>query len=464
MGAPQHAKIHALTAVVDKLPTPQPIDNTCEVQQEALYRMRTPPVSETGLEGMAYMTLPFSDFQYTARTSADEKGTIGFINASSSEERGVYTDILRLPLANTIFQTGSLTTLTFSTWEKQQGASEWALRSKNELVEVGLRLYRERRANQLSALSIPLIPLTIPRLVDASMGNILRRVIGADQKSVAASEELEKAVPAYFNSRDEPPQAMSVWALLIPKDTLEPMRRSLEGFFSYIHSKENIFDRDPNNPPWTSVWKSDPPEWNDLVALALSQGARLHRVLSGGGGWGKKAGLLSLDPAASAEELAKSQVQAYPGSGEEVGDLSSALQQVVHPGDSIQFFVSPSRNASSANDLEGSLSRLRQLSDTRTPWQWEFGTIPSTADFVQASSWQHNNSSSKEVFEFKNSFGALSEGAMTIQRQCELKPDNSLAVVGATKIDVPFSRFCSVCVSAQEGEEFATGEVRSPEE
>ncbi|KAA8907571.1 hypothetical protein FN846DRAFT_1021255 [Sphaerosporella brunnea] len=109
---------------------------------------------------------------------------------------------------------------------------------------------------------LPLKPLTKPRKIAEGLGNILKTVHrpeGADDAHVeGASLELESAVDKYLEG--------------LPKGANTPER-------------VDVFARLTSQEPSP-----------DVKELLLYPGARLHRVLSGGGGWGKKAGLLSLDP------------------------------------------------------------------------------------------------------------------------------------------------------------------------
>ncbi|KAF2789486.1 hypothetical protein K505DRAFT_328217 [Melanomma pulvis-pyrius CBS 109.77] len=445
-------EIHALCAVVDKLPTPQYIENFSQIKHvgaikdTALRRTRAPPTWDVGHEGMAYTTLRFSDSVQSPQPAADAGGSISFLTSEGSEKEGFYGNTLRLPLANTVFQTGSPTTMTHSTWKRVKETRELTLESKENLTHHGIRLYRQKSTSaSASAIAIPLVPLCFPRIVEASMGNILRQISKPGQtEPMPASQELESLVPQYHKSRGEPPQAISVWALLIPKETLRFVLRETRRILKGTHGKNGIDDSSPTSDVWEALWKNNPTIWSELVPLALTKGARLHRVLSGGGGWGKKAGLLSLDPAVTSTESESSTSQKFSDRLDGPGDLSSALHPVAHPGDSIQFFVSPKAPSGYAGDSNAITGKLKELTSLPAPWRWELGTIPSTIDSIQASSWQHDASESKDMFVFRNSFGALAEGGMYLKRQFHLEMRDSLSVVGGTKVDVPFSRFSSV--------------------
>jgi hypothetical protein len=448
-------KVHALCAVVDKLPTPQYITNFGEIAKvenagaPAMRRTREPPVWDIGHEGMAYATFESSDFVPLPQVAADEAGSISFITSEGPEEHGTFGDTLRLPLANTIFQTGLPTTMTHFIYENVKEASGLTLKTKENLNHHGLRLFRQKTTTITStALAIPLIPLCFPRSVMASMGNILRQISDGTptNQSQPASQELESLVPRFHKSRGEPPQAIVVWALVIPQALQSSLKSKTQNLLKKLRTKEDsgIDKQSSASQVWEALWRSDPVMWNELVTNAIKKGARLHRVLSGGGGWGKKAGLLSLDPVITSTESESSASQKFSDQLDGPGDLSSALHPVAHPGDAIQFFVSPPEPNRDVGKINLDTAKQNELESASSPWQWEVGTIPSTIDALQASSWQHNDADSKEVFVFRDCFGALAEGGMSFKRHLHTVSRDSVSVVGGTKIDVPFSRFCSV--------------------
>jgi hypothetical protein len=286
----------------------------------------------------------------------------------------------------------------------------------------------------------------------ASMGNILRQISDGTpaNQSQPASQELESLVPQFHKSRGEPPQAIAVWALVIPQALQLSLKVKTKYFLKKLRGKENSGINKQSSAShdwealWEALWRSNPTMWTDLVTNAIKKGARLHRVLSGGGGWGKKAGLLSLDPVITSIESESSASQKFSDQLDGPGDLSSALHPVAHPGDAIQFFVSPPEPNRDAGKINLDTAKQNESESASSPWRWEVGTIPSTIDALQASSWQHNNADSEEVLVFRDCFGALAEGGMSFKRHLHIGSRDLVSVVGGTKIDVPFSRFCSV--------------------
>lgn len=492
-GMPSTLVVEALCAVVDKLPTGRALDHNTALEDEVFARSTQPPVSESGLEGIAYVTLPSTASVSSAAPVSPDKGAIDFIISEHSETPDKPSDILRLPLANTVFQTGTPRTMILSKWkllqaEQAEGTKQPVeLISKSDISHHGIRITRHDRAlsSVTSALSLPLIPLTHSRLVNGCMGNIIRQVVGPEKAIVTASSELEEVVPRFFKCRGEPVQATTVWALVVPRQLQARLSgRTVKMLKIYV--KKNEKGQDDEKELWERLWQRDPPHWYHLASKALLQGARLHRVLSGGGGWGKKAGLLALDPvplsghnsrnsAMVSEETEDFEARIdrhfseaglpplYPVplsdssswnsaiASEDPEDLSSALTPVVHEGDYIQFFISPVPASASGIDPSIERQKLAALPQDKT-CGWEIGTIPSTADSMPGGSWQHALSAANHISVFQNSFGALTEGGLTFTRRFQLRNQGKAKQVlfegvGTTTIDVPFSRFWALEVA-----------------
>ena len=101
--------------------------------------------------------------------------------------------------------------------------------------------------------------ITFPRRISASHGNILRTLDAGkahgSRSNFPASAELEEAVKQSMKFGRSPHSRVQVWALVGRNDA-----QSID------------------------------------IQKSLESGARLHRVLSGGGGWGLREGLVALDP------------------------------------------------------------------------------------------------------------------------------------------------------------------------
>ncbi|KAJ4351642.1 uncharacterized protein N0V89_006985 [Didymosphaeria variabile] len=431
--SPYAVQIHALCAVVDKLPISRPIGSIDHIEEEGLQRIEDPAIQETGHEGIAYATLRSSDSIPTPSDAAQDKASISFVGFERSNEEGEhFSDSVRLPVANTVFQTGSPTTMTYSTWEKAKGSQVLTLKEKRNISHHGIRMQLDSDT-QPTALSVPLVPLSKPREVVASMGNILRRVKGPDGATITASQELEQLLPSYFGARGEPSQATTVWALVMDHDHVMEAQNGTDLLLERASSDGH--QNKTEDKSWENMWKQDPPPWSPLVSTALRSGARLHRVLSGGGGWGKKAGLLSLDPIPTVETDTADELSTFDAI-DGPGDLGSALQQVAQEGDYVQFFMSPSVPE---EDVVTAGS-----SPDKAVWGLELGTIPSTTDSMPAAPGQAETAGTNEISVFRYTFGALAEGGMILSRSSKLKPGDSFSTVGRTTVDVPFSRFSAV--------------------
>jgi hypothetical protein len=134
-----------------------------------------------------------------------------------------------------------------------------------------------------------------------------------------------------------------------------------------------------------------------------------------------------------------------------VDEFSTALKPVVEDGDFIQFFIS---TAVSQADETSPFENLKKLEDSTQGgvWSWEFGVVPSTVDSITGGSGQHTGTSSEEIAVFRGSFGALTEGGLTLMRGRQVEPRTGLAEpLNATMIDVPFSRWSAVRLFPQPG-------------
>ncbi|KAI4704412.1 hypothetical protein J4E81_001478 [Alternaria sp. BMP 2799] len=418
--------IDALCAVVDKLP----------VSRVGEKNPTQPPLAGAGFEGISYAILPSDVSVPSHELSPLDKSAIDFIFAEHNVKDTVYRDTLRLPLANTVFQTGSPSTMILSTWTLDANRQMTPV-SKTNVSHHGIRLVKQQK-DSTPVLHVPLIPLTMPRTVNGCMGNIIRRVIGPGGKSLQASSELENVVPRFFKSRGQPAQATVAWALVIPDELRAIIAARTDEILSGLPT-DNQSPVSEHTNAWERLWRSDPPLYNTLVSQALTEGARLHRVLSGGGGWGKKAGLLSLDPAAASPAADPPKDDDFLSMISDPQNFESTLTPVVRDGDSIQFFISPKSDLEQLAQKSGHRGTIRWATfGKKINWGWEVGTIPSTVDSIPGELSQDSQTKGDKILCLPG-FGALSEGAMTLTQHSRV--DEGMPHSVTTTVDVPFSRF-----------------------
>lgn len=457
LGGDSREAVRLVAAVVDRLPKPSDLSASA--------------VGDSGSEGIALRLVanenPIWKPQVTIdgpRVEAnlsDNKFRFLSFHLNDSSTPAHMLPIVQLPLANTIFHNGLPSTLIWRKYAVQQGGKG--------LVQIDEKLcdsHRVKLPQQLGrdepntlASSVPLVPLTSARSVVACMGNIIRRLSGNSglvaqddtKEAILASHELEQSVTSYHKTRGLSPRAVSVWALVIPEKTftggLSMATRVLgERNLPELWKAASDHDTDPSQP--------------NLLTL-LQHGARLHKVLSGGGGWGKKAGLLSLDPDSGYgqhppwEEITPVQ-QTEPEYVQGLSPVPAELRHVwgfepqelpsiVNKGDYIQFYISPS--ASSEEERVRSEAPVgTPIQNTSTVRTVEFGCIPSTVDDMpstQASSTERQG----VVQTYPNHFGALSETGIAMFFGLHSSKASSSnvheATDAATKVDVPFGRIRS---------------------
>lgn len=200
-----------------------------------------------------------------------------------------------VPGANTAFQNARDFTLTASHFDLSKGKN----RILRQLDKTQQRIVTpvSRNVESLADLGLwaPLLPVTRARAVTASFGNIIKGV-EVDGESTPASTELEEAVEKAFKEIPDLAESgpIGIWALVVPKDLYAKVGAQL-GPDSSLESHHIVEDT------------------AQQIEMLHSRGAKLYQIrkllhpsliacfanvitVSGGGGWGAKKGLLSLDP------------------------------------------------------------------------------------------------------------------------------------------------------------------------
>lgn len=316
-----------------------------------------------------------------------------------------------LRLANTVFVNGKERTFLGMHWRADKAGGKLSL---NQIADLTSCSVSSRETSISSGLTLPLYPVGKRRTVITGMGNILRQLSkSADSGSLEpmpASTELETELPRYIKEHNITDQRVSVWALVEKPDVKVSGQSSTQ----------------------------------DRLFQSLRQGGKLHRVMSGGGGWGKKQGLLSLDP----EIAFPSAVRANSSTGLDqifnpvaeddslelpsffldnglIGEDLSRLSQVANPGDFIEFFVAVEPKAHEAQ-LSSADVRGSNVS-------YAFGVV-SDAEEAEVPG---KHAEEQSFFGVPNHFGALSEKAITYSQPVLIEGE---VVDSSTKLDIPGCR------------------------
>ncbi|PYH29588.1 uncharacterized protein BO87DRAFT_319340 [Aspergillus neoniger CBS 115656] len=398
--------LHAIVAVVDKLPD-------LRARLEGLVDSKTSSDSD----GVSFLLVKADSIQGTiaaprrVRNMEAAESSLVFTLQHNTYSKALQrsTHELGLRLANTIFINGNDTTLFATRWTytpSQQYTLEQSVNLSNCTVTSAV-------ASVQNSFNLPLYPVGQRRRVISSMGNILRQLAkhldSQSTEPMPASSELEKELPRYIEEHGIVDRRVSVWALI---------ENSEKGF--QLENNANM---------------------QESLVKAIRAGGKLHRVMSGGGGWGKKQGLLSLDPEttfietdnnqgrlglddifADQETQALSDISTPPPAFFEMPQLDesmSNLSQAAGPGDYIQFFVSvESDPAPNPSCQEGSIRfNFGIVADSEV--------IPSSSDGVV-----------KDLGIVPQFFGALSEKAITYS-QPVVGPEASNSLKSSAKFDIP---------------------------
>lgn len=406
---PKSTPLYAVAAVVDKLPnSTQSGISTSEGSADS------PFSSES--EGLSLLTIQRENIRGKVAPVRRIGGPAGeepdlaiSIQGTNVSEGPAYEVGLRL--ANTVFINGKESTLIGMRWNYNDATGAYTMDKSADLTSCSVTSVS---TSTNPSLSLPLDPVGERRRVITSMGNILRQVSkSTDPTSVEpmpASSELETALPRYIDEHNIVDQRVSVWALVEKPDLV------------------------------VADWESSSTQ--DRVVQSLRQGGKLHRVMSGGGGWGKKQGLLSLDPEVSFPGMARSdelfslgqifnpsadaplEMPAFLAKGM-IGDDLSLLSQVATAGDFIQFFV--------GLEPEHSQDEVASNHGVKGSVIYRFGVV-ADADEVDVQSLNENK---HDLVVVPSSFGALSEKAIAYSQPMVGGAETSSS---STKLDIPGCR------------------------
>lgn len=400
-----------LAAVVDRIPYPN-IPSRTETSGDQVHELKTLSElhSTDGSEGISVAVVDSEsaaqglwstrkeELEERETMSIEQRCTISFTFNQHAVDAGKNTaqasnqpPVLRgvqLPVTNTLFQNGRTSTLFIQQWE--------SLKSGNELGELECTReksipsqvlhirngFEEDNENRWDySFDSCLASITRPRVISDAIGNIIRRIDidnGADA-SAPASQELEKAIHQSIQEGSIQAQQVEVWALVRPQNY-------------------RILDESPQA---NDVGRK-------LDQSSILSGCVLHKILSGGGGWGEKQGLLALDPDVRYGWKPQKLQFLSEDSRDVEAQKTHALGEVVKPGDTVTFYAYNPPLPQEHKVVPQSSSSAKLLS-IALPQSIVFGTLPSSMDAMPSmQSIESTERQSRDII-VRNYFGMLSE-------------------------------------------------------
>ena len=323
--------------------------------------------------------------------------------------------------ANTIFLNGLQSTMFMESWVLDDKVDSGPTFSRHTARKHVYR-FTTNHLSEGSTLTVPLKRLTETREISMCMGNIISKLVSkSEAESTSASLELEEKVSAFMRSKDATGGTLSVYALIIPKASDHKIHK--EGpvvpteFLGYHKSVESIETVDEKQ------------EILDSIRLAISKGAHLHKVTGGGGGWGQKQGLLSLEPAVDFDNEGSgfSSMQAFDNVKNRLDKDGPIWGQntpaIAHPGDLVEFYgIFLSDKKEEALIRKESLRTALKVSDVQKWSAQEWANQEASSVVWGVIPPQDSNSASsfppfeKILVAVPNHFGMLSEKGMVLQR------------------------------------------------
>ncbi|KAK7969914.1 hypothetical protein PG988_008987 [Apiospora saccharicola] len=319
-----------------------------------------------------------------------------------------------LPLANTLFQNGRRSTLFASRWSTPSNAGrQMELQRMEEKSHQKVCCWRGMKG---LTTRIPLMPLAPPRKIVAGLGNIVRQ-IEIDGVVSPASKELEMLIPQIFEKRasragelDQAPSPIGVWAWVLPARVME--RAHFVPEFRTYQTNQNAEE-----------WRLDFDARDSYEGL-LNNECRIHKILSGGGGWGAKQGLLSLDPETTYAAPEQDDIDMFIKAFEERNSASEPSSKgIVTPGLYIMFCAEPQHVINDDND---SFSSVDPAGSRLT-----LAVAPRNEDLPQGFEGAGAKNEKTEVDVVSGYFGAASSTGLYL--------NNDPLLSFTTKIDAPYS-------------------------
>ncbi|XXG98348.1 diacylglycerol O-acyltransferase 1 [Hypoxylon texense] len=310
-GGDSYGDINVISAVADGL-TPKRLFGESQTGFSILYGSK--PI------------LPdlWNDRDFGSSVNQDRESSVSFLSRPLPGNTGPLETTL--PLANTIFQNGRRSTLFASKWQRKSSESmTLATMREKPSQTIHPPIDRIDHTHPL----IPLLPLTPPRKVVAGLGNIVRQV-EINGSSTPASKELESLIPKVFDIRSKldenyTPRPIGVWCWVIPPNVVD---------------EQDLFNLKVFQAESTQSEAELSVDAMPTFSKLISSKCRLHKILSGGGGWGLKQGLLSLDPMTNYSLSEQDDIDMFIKAFQERGNPSSP-EGLVTPGSYLMFCIEP---------------------------------------------------------------------------------------------------------------------------
>lgn len=411
--APASFNIRTRSAIVDRLPP----DTGLNLR---------PQNSIRGNEGISVLVLGEElrslRAEYTVPGSSSPNAHVRFLAQDVDQGQRV----IALPVANTLFRNGRQSTSYEDIWEVGTAMKNGTCFQRKSRAPLRSFEVTVTPAGVWPFVGIPMWSLTRPCEIGSSIGNVLRELKRGDTgKLFPASTDLEVAVPQFLKLpwlTETAKNGFSVFALITCKDF-------------YAKASEEV---------QTGV---RPPGRRALLDGLFDGRARLHRVTGGGGGWGNKKGLLSLEPGIDVFADDHDPLAPLPPDGGNY-DFQGA-SAISSTGDNVQFLAVFPGQQSPEDDEHAQQAFLEKETGKMIAWRTRdrhtyprvvLGTSPPDEEHSFATT--DSASSGDNLIFAPNYFGMLSEGGACLGRSNAntLHPDDGNEPVSFTsRLDIPFT-------------------------
>jgi hypothetical protein len=380
-------------AVVDRIPAPP------DSAANALTKSSAEREEDAGLEGISFLVFDDTNSKTPFVISSSEFTSTPHISISIKPRGNSRAYKVKLPVANTLFENEKLNTLIHSKWTYKDGSLKVVDSADVQSVSVKFPQHSRASGRQAFGLSIPYSAITPIRMIEEGLGNVIRKISDPEsQRVMPASAELQRELTTGLAHTGQ------IFAVVMPPDVYQTIQTKVKSMITTGSTEPNDLSPQAVTEMETVFL------FKDLI-LHIKSGTSVRRVIGGGGEWGDRASLVTLEPTEPFET--STSIENDDISLSYIERLNSA--SIAPTGHYIQFFMSAVEHDSlSAFDEKAALN---------------IGCI-STDSVIQAHG-QHVHS-----FSF-NTFGGLSSLGIGV----EAPPSRTISTPSTKHIDVQGSSF-----------------------
>jgi len=272
-------QLRATFAVVDRIPTqPNQLAKGLAGLEDAGV-----PDDDAGLEGISFIVADDHELNLIPIKESPDASHTRYIAISTKTGLEASLSTVKLPVANTLFENERPNTFIHSIWNRSHGSLEMV--DGADITSVSVDFPETEDTRQLvSALTIPYSELTATRKIEEGLGNVIRSISDpTSQRVMPASAELQRELTTGVAHKGQ------IFSIVMPPELYHSIKSKIRS----IIATDDIEINDSHH--MMEMEMESMIIFDDLLAH-IQHGACVRRVVGGGGEWGDRASLVTLEP------------------------------------------------------------------------------------------------------------------------------------------------------------------------